>query len=457
MRLLGVLGLGAVPSRLFREVGLAEVAGDQPARRGNGLLGDLHAVGAHVGDEPHGLAAQVDAFIELLGQAHGAGGAEAQLARGLLLQGGGGERRLRVAARPLGLDVRHGEGPGRAELLAGPLRRRGVAQVEALELAAVQLGQAGGEGLSPRGFEAGLDGPVLLRPEGLDLGLPLADQAQGDRLDPAGRAAARQLAPEHGRQGEAHQVVERAAREVGVDQLLVQDPGMAEGLLDGALGHLVEDDAADLHAAQGLAAVQLLGDVPGDGLALAVRVGRQIEPRGALEGLGDLLQPLVRPRVDRPDHGEAVVRQHRAVLGRQVAHVAIAGQDPEVVAQVLVDGFRLGRRFDDNDVHATGNTPPDLAGDRPTGPSSVIPARGTRAGARRQDNWHSRGAPSTSAPSDSLFRMIRDRLTCFRIAHDRLTCRRFDSGGANVLSGRVPPAGIQMRVPVPSRIGCALP
>ena len=364
---------------------------------------------------------------------------------------------MRVAARPLGLDARHGEGPGRAELLAGPLRRRGVAQVEALELAAVQLGQAGGEGLPPGGFEAGLDGPVLARPEGLDLGLPLADQPQGDRLDPSGRAAARQLAPEHGRQGEADQVVERAAREIGVDQLLVQDPGMAEGLLDGALGHLVEDDAADLHVAQGLAAVQLLGDVPGDGLALAVRVGRQIEPRGALEGLGDLLQPLVRPRVDRPDHGKAVVRQHRAVLGRQVAHMAIAGQDPVAVAQVLVDGFRLGRRFDDNDVHATGNTPPDLAGDRPTGLSGAKPARGTRAAARRQDNWHSRGAPSTSAPPDCPFRMIRDRLACFRIGHDGLPCGRSDSGGPNVPSGREAAAGIQMRVPVPSSIRRGLP
>src|SRR5256885_12698889 len=35
------------------------------------------------------------------------------------------------------------------------------------------------------------------------------------------RAAARQLAPQHRRQREAHEIVERPAREIGIDQLLV--------------------------------------------------------------------------------------------------------------------------------------------------------------------------------------------------------------------------------------------
>ena len=46
----------------------------------------LDAVGAHIGDEPDRLAADVDAFIEALGDLHGLGRGEAELARGFLLQ-----------------------------------------------------------------------------------------------------------------------------------------------------------------------------------------------------------------------------------------------------------------------------------------------------------------------------------------------------------------------------------
>ena len=49
--------------------------------------------------------------------------------------------------------------------------------------------------------------------------------------------------------------------------------GVAEGLLDGALGDLVEGDAADPVVGE----LERLLEVPGDGLALAVGVGRQVD------------------------------------------------------------------------------------------------------------------------------------------------------------------------------------
>ena len=55
--------------------------------------------------------------------------------------------------------------------------------------------------------------------------------------------------------------------------------------------------------------------------------------------------------VDLPRHGEILVRQDRAVLGRQIADMAVAGDDLVVAAQIFVDGFRLGGRFDDDDFH----------------------------------------------------------------------------------------------------------
>ena len=179
---------------------------------------------------------------------------------------------------------------------------------------------------------------------------------------------------------------------------------MGEGPLDRRLGDLVEHDAMDLDALQRPAPVQFLGNVPGDRLALAVRVGRKIEPLGALERVGDILDALVGPRVDLPGHGEAFVGFHRSVLGRQVAHVAVAGQYPIVLAEVLVDGLGLGRRFDDDDVHqllsmshinsaavaATRGAALSLAAVRaPTHLSAREPA---------QDNWHSISPSSTIAP-----------------------------------------------------------
>ena len=100
--------------------------------------------------------------------------------------------------------------------------------------------------LAARRQEVDVDGPVFLRLERLDLALALADQAERHRLHAAGRPAARQLAPEHGREREADQVVERAAREIGLDQLAVQVARMADGVEHGVLGDLVEHHALDV-------------------------------------------------------------------------------------------------------------------------------------------------------------------------------------------------------------------
>src|SRR5690606_19873467 len=122
-----------------------------------------------------GLAADLDTLVQALRQLHCAGGAEAELARGLLLQGRGGERRLRVAPDALLLDLADLEVAG-LDGGHGGLRCTLVAEIQAVELAPVELGEAGGEGLALTGAEIGLDAPVFLGAELLDLGLALADQ-----------------------------------------------------------------------------------------------------------------------------------------------------------------------------------------------------------------------------------------------------------------------------------------
>src|SRR3546814_15538518 len=85
-------------------------------------------------------------------------------------------------------------------------------------------------------------------------------------------AAAGQLAPQDGREGEADEVVEGAARHVGVDQLLVEAARVLESLDHRLLGDLVEHHALDVNAVQHVAPLHLVDDVPGDCLALAIRV-----------------------------------------------------------------------------------------------------------------------------------------------------------------------------------------
>src|SRR5262245_5176401 len=112
MRVLGVL-LGAVEVRLPGQVLRAEALRDVVADGGDRLAGDARRVRTHVGDEAdRALVAELDALVEPLGDAHRAGGLEAELARRLLLQARGDEGRCRMPPPFLLLDL--GNGPARA-------------------------------------------------------------------------------------------------------------------------------------------------------------------------------------------------------------------------------------------------------------------------------------------------------------------------------------------------------
>ena len=91
-----------------------------------------------------------------------------------------------------------------------------------------------------------------------------------------------------------------------------------------------------------------LVQMPGDGLALAIGVGGQIQRLGFAQCLGDGFDVLFVALYDAVAHAEVVGRIDRAFLGDEVAHVAIGGEHLEILAQVFLDGLRLGRRFDDD-------------------------------------------------------------------------------------------------------------
>ena len=188
--------------------------------------------------------------------------------------------------------------------------------------------------------------------EGLDLHLALDDEAQADRLHPAGRLGAGQFAPEHRREVEADEVIERAAGEIGVDQRLVDLARVLHRLGHGRLG-----DGVEYHAGHGrvlfqrAAFAQRLFEVPADRLAFAVGVGREDERVVILECVGDGLDMLAAVGADLPCHVEIVVGIDRAVLGRQVAHMAIGCQHGVILAKILVDRLRFGGGFHNNNWH----------------------------------------------------------------------------------------------------------
>ena len=347
VRLLGVLAPVGVDPGAVGQLVDAVARGDEPADLLERLPGEGHRVRAHVGDEADPASADVDPLVELLSGAHGPLGGEAELAHRLLLQGGGGEGRRWGAPTLLALHRAHGQAAtgGGEEPLLHPLRLGGGADAELAELLALPLGQPRQE-LAALGPGVGLDRPVLFLLERLDLLLTLHDEAQGRALHPPGGEPAPDLLPQQGREVEAHQVVQRPARLLGVHQRHGEVPRVGHGVLHGLPGDLVEDHAAHVLVLQQPALGEELAQVPGDGLPLAVRVGGEEEGVRLLHRAGDgvhvalvLLDGLVA-------HLEPAGGVDRALPGHQVAHVPVRGQHLELRSQVLANRARLRGRLD---------------------------------------------------------------------------------------------------------------
>ena len=280
VRFLRILGFGLVYPHLFRHRFRAIELRDHLANLLHRLGRERHRVGTHVGDQADAALARVHAFIQLLCHAHGALGGEAELARSFLLQRRGGERRRRVAAALLAIDLQHGERPVRSgrgrQALLGRARAGLVGEAELLDLVAAKFDQLEGKGLLAV-LADGVDAPVLARLEGRDFRFALANHAQRGTLHPAGGQPAPHLLPQQRRQVEADQVVQRAPRLLRVHQVERQLARRGHRLAHGVAGDLVEHYAVHGLVLEVAALLENLGQVPGDGLTLTVRVGRKVQ------------------------------------------------------------------------------------------------------------------------------------------------------------------------------------
>ncbi len=364
VRLLGVGGAGLVHARRGRQVFVAKASAHGVADRHHGLGRHVDAVGAHVGDQAR--------LIEALGDLHGALGIEAQLARCLHLQGRGPEGRWGIAVLGAGLDRFHPI-DAQAHQIARTVRLGLGGDGHRLDPPALECYQARGEFLAQMGLAGRLDRPVLARAKPLDLDLAVDHQAQGNRLHPARRPCTGQLAPQHRRQGKAEQIVQRATRQIGIDQGPVDVARIGHRGLHRVLGDGVECDP--LHRLLSQRALVLLAQhlqhVPADGLTLAVGVGGQDQAVLGLQLVGDGTHLAPTALVECPRHGKVLVGQDRAVLFRQVADMAIAGQHPIALAQIFLDLLGLGGRFDDDEGHGGRSPGGWTAGRWGAGPAAV--------------------------------------------------------------------------------------
>ena len=196
--------------------------------------------------------------------------------------------------------------------------------------------------------------------ERLDLAFAFDDQAQRNGLHAPGGKTAADFIPEQRRDLIAHQAVEHAASLLRVDQVLIDGARMFERCLHGALGDFVESDALNARRRPSSPFFSFLAffllavvaeferQMGGDGLAFAVRIRRQIDGvrRGRqLFQLGDNFlfagdDDVIRLEVVRDIDAQSA-------LG-QILHVAERSFDREALAQIFLDGLRLGRRFDND-------------------------------------------------------------------------------------------------------------
>jgi hypothetical protein len=110
------------------------------------------------------------------------------------------------------------------------------------------------------------------------------------------------------------------------------------------------------HPPGGDAGLEHLGQVPGDGLALAILIGGEIDLVRFAEGGLEPLDHVPFGRGHDVRRLEVLLDVYREALGVQVSDRADGRLDDEVVAQEPGDGASLGRRLDDHERRGHGDS-----------------------------------------------------------------------------------------------------
>ena len=309
----------------------------------HGFVGKPQRIGTHIGDEARGaLAGDFHAFIELLGHHHGLLGGEAQLPGGLLLQGGGGKGR---GGGTLLFRLLH---VGDGKLLPGDIGDDSVCLFLIFQLplfgTAVVVSHKGAGLAHP--VEGYVQGPVLFRLEGPDLVLPVHNQSGGHGLNTARGQTPPHLLPQQRGQFVANDSVQNPACLLGIHQTIVNISGMLDRILHYLFRNFIKGHPLGLVVGQ----IQKLLQVPGNGFALPVRVGCEVDG----VSLGGIGLEFFNERLLAPDGdilgSEIMLDVHAHFALGQVPQVAHAGLDGVAGAKILPDGLCLGGRLHDHKI-----------------------------------------------------------------------------------------------------------
>src|SRR5215510_12688612 len=238
--------LGARPRLLLTrlaQVAIPQVALDPAVDLRLGFSRDPGRVGPHVRDQAcRTITAQLDAFVQVLRQAHRLFRCVAETAGRVLLKRGGYVRRRRILAPPLlfdGYDAIFG---------AFQFADGGQSLGLGLELEFdVWLGQPAHEAsfeplLLALRRQDGVYRPGFLWREGPDLLFAVDDEAKRNRLHPSSTDPLLHLAPEEGTEPVADKAVDHPSRLLSVDQPHVDVPRVVQGAQYGVIRDLMELD-----------------------------------------------------------------------------------------------------------------------------------------------------------------------------------------------------------------------
>ena len=217
--------------------------------------------------------------------------------------------------------------------------------VRDLQVFALILDQARFERRRVSAFDQRRNRPVLLLLERLDFPLALHNQAQGHRLDTPRGDAALHFFPEQRAHLVAYQPVQDTASLLGLHKMGVDAARVLEGLADRVARDLVKDHAIKFH----LPGVQEFAQVRADGFPFAVRVCGQVDGVRLAGGSLQFVDDVLLRRDDDVVRLEVLLDVHAQVLLRQVHDVPHRGLHRVAGAEIFIDGFRLGRRFHDDE------------------------------------------------------------------------------------------------------------
>ncbi len=192
------------------------------------------------------------------------------------------------------------------------------------------------------GAQPDIDCPVFLLFESVDFFFALADQPQGDRLHPSCAEARSHFLPQKRRDHVPDEPVEDAPCLLGLIKLSVEFVRLYEGFHDRLARKLVEKNSSNRF----FRVADLFGDMPGDRLSFPVRIGPQIDGIGPRGGLSEFLDYFLLPAQDLVLRFEFPIEVDSQLIAGKVLDMADAGFNDEVLAQIALEGPRLGGRFD---------------------------------------------------------------------------------------------------------------